>query len=259
MPKPRPHSRSKRDTRGSPQSPDRGASFQELEANARECHTPKQFCELLERLKSVIPYEQFAGIWGHPSQTIRYIFHKNMPTDFLRWYLTKGALWTSPLFQEWVATNKSYLWCDAAERLRTRFAPEVVVRMEKAGMKYMLCGGFANEDHFVLLVAAMPSEESGRRHLKQFDSIIPFLVDASQRAYPRALLTDRETAILERRAKGEILKQIAAVERISERTIREHLQNIKKKLCTDDLVNAVVIAVKGGMVIPDWKGRTKGN
>ena len=100
------------------------------------------------------------------------------------------------------------------------------------------------------IAAAMPSAASGRAHLKRFGSIVPFLVQASQHAYPRALLTKRETAVLERRAMGEITKQIAASEGISERTIREHFQRIKKKLYTDDLINAVVIAVKSGMVLP---------
>jgi hypothetical protein len=32
-----------------------------------------------------------------------------------------------------------------------------------------------------------------------------------------------------------------------------HLQRIKKKLYTDDLVNAVVIAVRSGMLDQTWK------
>ena len=52
------------------------------------------------------------------------------------------------------------------------------------------------------------------------------------------------------RAIGQIAKQIAAAEGISEPTVREHLEKIKRKLCTDDLVNAVVIAVKTGMLFP---------
>ncbi len=47
---------------------------------------------------------------------------------------------------------------------------------------------------------------------------------------------------------GEIAKKIAAAEGISERMVREHLQRIKKKLYTHDLVNAVVIAVRSGML-----------
>jgi DNA-binding CsgD family transcriptional regulator len=37
-------------------------------------------------------------------------------------------------------------------------------------------------------------------------------------------------------------------EGISQRTVSEHLQQIKKKLYTDDLVNAVVIAMRSGML-----------
>ena len=51
---------------------------------------------------------------------------------------------------------------------------------------------------------------------------------------------------------GELIKQIAAAQGISERTVRMHLQRIKK-LYTDDLVNAVVIAVRSGMLAPLWK------
>jgi predicted transcriptional regulator len=52
---------------------------------------------------------------------------------------------------------------------------------------------------------------------------------------------------------GELIKQIAAAQGISDRTVRMHLQRIKKKLYTDDLVNAVVIAVKSGMLDQTWK------
>jgi DNA-binding CsgD family transcriptional regulator len=202
----RPHAKGRQQSRAEREP----VSLDELKAEADRCHTPGQFGELLQHLRKVVPYEKFAGIWGHPSETIRFMFYKDIPIDLIRWRL-------------------------------------------KAGLQYMLCGGSASKERFVMFAAAMPSEESGRAYLKPFDSIAPFLVEASQRAYPRSLLTSRETAILERRANGEVTKQIAAAERISERTVGEHLHHIKKKLFTDDIVNAVVIAVKGGMVLPPWK------
>jgi DNA-binding NarL/FixJ family response regulator len=70
---------------------------------------------------------------------------------------------------------------------------------------------------------------------------------------PRPLLTAREQAILDHRAMGDLIKQIASAQGISERTVRMHLQRIKKKLYTDDLVNAVVIAVSSGMLDRVWK------
>ena len=234
-----------------PVSSDRAASLQELKTEARRCHTPKQFRELLKHLQALIPYRKFAGSWGYPSRTtIRFIFNQGFSRDLIRWRLTTGVLWTSPLFLEWLRTKRTVLWCDAVKHLKAQFEPELLRQMKQAGAEYALCGGFASPAYFVLFAAAMPSAASGRAHLKQFGSIVPFLVQASQRAYPRALLTKRETGVLERRAMGEITKQIAMSEGISERTVREHFQRIKKKLYTDDLVNAVVIAVKSGMLLP---------
>ena len=226
------------------------ASLQELKTEARRCHTPKQFRELLEQLRAFIPFQKFIGLWGYPSRTtIRFVFNQGFPHDWIRWRLTTGAVWTSPLFHEWLRTKRTNLWCDAVKHLKARLDPELLRRMKQAGGQYALFGGVASPAYFVLFGAAMPSAASGRAHLKRFGSIVPFLVQASQRAYPRALLTERETAVLERRAMGEITKQIASAEGISERTVREHLQHIKRKLYTDDLVNAVAIAVKTGMVL----------
>ena len=52
---------------------------------------------------------------------------------------------------------------------------------------------------------------------------------------------------------GEAIKQIAAEEGIAERTVTMHLQRVKKKLYTDDLVNAIVMAVRSGMIDESWK------
>lgn len=242
-----PHSKHGR--KGLARSPLLSASLDELKAAASRCGTPKQFQELLDRLRTVIPYQKLAVSWGyHTSTTIRFVFNHSFPSEFLRWYLGTGALWKSVMFQEWIRTKRTLMWCDVAKRLKAQFDPEMLKRVKQAGLQYSLCGGFASSDYYVWFNAAMGSEDSGWAHLEQFESIVPSLVQASQRAYPRALLTKRESDILERRAMGEIIKQIACAEGITDRTVRMHLQRIKKKLYTDDLVNAVVIAVRSGMI-----------
>ena len=225
--------------------------LREFKAQAARCETPKQFHKLLDNLRTFIPYEKFAGVWGYPSRsTLRFIFNHSFPVDFLRWHLTTGAMWTSPAFRQWLRTNRAVLWCDVAKRLGKQLDPDLVKHVTQANLENMLCGGLASQKRFVLFTAAMPSAESGRAHLSQFEVTVPWLVAASQRAYPSSLLTKRQVSILERRAMGQIIKQIAAAEGISEATVREHIQQIKRKLCTDDLVNAVVIAVKSGMLLP---------
>jgi len=162
-------------------------------------------------------------------------------------------LWTSPAIQEWLATGQAFLWCDAAKRLKERFDPELLKRVKQANLEHTLCGGFASPDQYVLFYATMPSAQSGSAHLERFKLLAPLLVQASQHAFPSNLLTMRDTAMLRRRAMGEITREIAIAEGISERTVREHLQQVKKKLFTKDLVNAVVIAMKSGMLLPPWK------
>lgn len=222
-----------------------------LANEAHQCRTPKQFRILLCHVRVLIPYSHFAGIWGYPKKTtIRFVFNEGFPEDLLRWRLTTGVMWASPLFHEWLKTNRVYLWSDAVKELKEPIDPQLKVRMEKAHVQHSLVGGRAARDYFVMFAAAMASAEFGRAYLKLFEALMPALVGASQRAYPRTLLTKRETSILERRAHGQIAKQIAANESISERTVRAHLTRIKKKLYTNDLVNAVVIALRSGMVRP---------
>lgn len=61
-------------------------------------------------------------------------------------------------------------------------------------------------------------------------------------------LTRRETAILRAMARGKSTRQIAETLRISERTVRNHAYNIYKKLRVDGRNQAVLHAVRRGLV-----------
>lgn len=89
--------------------------------------------------------------------------------------------------------------------------------------------------------------------VKPFSLLLPYVCKALKQSCPRPLLTQREITVLERRVMGEAIKHIAAEEGIAERTVTMHLQRVKKKLYTDDLVNAIVIAVRAGMIDESWK------
>ena len=111
--------RSKDGRRGLGRSSLHAASLRELKAAASRCRTPKQFRELLARLQAVIPYQKLAVSWGyHTSTTMRFVSNHSFPTEFLRWYLATGALWKSVMFQEWLRTRRTLMWCDVAKRLK---------------------------------------------------------------------------------------------------------------------------------------------
>lgn len=225
-----------------------------FQAAASGCYTPRQFRELLDRLQTVLPFKHLVCVWGYPShEALRLVFNHSFPIQFVRWYLTEGLLWKGPVFREWLRTNKAQVEFDVRRRLPKAFDPELLERAERLNLRGLLLGGVQTKDLWIFFAMSLGSTQKARAHLKVFELIVPTLARALQRACPRPLLTKREVVILKRRTKGEIGKQIAMAEEISARTVRMHLQSIKKKLYTDDLVNAAVIAVRNGMLVHTWK------
>ncbi len=63
------------------------------------------------------------------------------------------------------------------------------------------------------------------------------------------LLTDREIEVLKLVAEGKFNKEIAAQLHISERTVKNHISNIFKKIDVSDRTQAAVFAIKNNMII----------
>ena len=64
-------------------------------------------------------------------------------------------------------------------------------------------------------------------------------------------LTQRETEILKLIAEGYLNKQIAAALEISEQTIKNHVTSILRKLNANARTEAVVIAIRQGLITID--------
>jgi DNA-binding CsgD family transcriptional regulator len=224
-------------------------SLQKLKTSASSCRSPKSFRKLLKATQGFLPFQCLVCVWGYPSRkSIRFIFNHSFPVEFVRWYLTKGVLWRGPLFLEWQRTNRSQLSVDVWRRLANRMDPEILKNARRFNLKCLLAGGTKTPRLWIFFVMSMRSEKQCRHFKSRFELVVPLLAKALQRACPRPLLTERETEILELRTMGKITKQIASMEGINVRTVRAHLQRIKKKLFTDDLLNATVIALRSGML-----------
>lgn len=63
------------------------------------------------------------------------------------------------------------------------------------------------------------------------------------------VLTDREIEVLKLVAEGKFNKEIAAQLHISERTVKNHISNIFKKIDVCDRTQAAVFAIKNNMII----------
>lgn len=224
-------------------------SLEQLKTSASSCRSPKSFRKLLDATQGLLPFQCLVCVWGYPSRkSIRFVFNHSFPVEFVRWYLTKGVLWRGPLFLEWQRTNRSQVSVDVWRRLAKRMDPEILRNARRFNLKCLLAGGTKTQRLWIFFVMSMRGEKQCRNFKRRFELVVPVLAKALQQACPRPLLTERETEILELRTMGKITKQIASMEGINVRTVRAHLQRIKKKLFTDDLLNATVIALRSGML-----------
>lgn len=228
------------------------ATLADVRRMAARCRTPEQFRALLNALPAYLPFNGLICGWGYPgSYSIGFVLNHGVPREFVRWFLSRGMLPRSPMFREWMRVRRPQLLADVMKR--RRYGPEHVKLIERYNLLHTLGGGTLGRQHWVYFAMTMASEAEGRAHLERFRRLLPALSAALRRACPRPLLTRRERAILERRAMGESIKRIAGDLSIAERTVRMHLTQAKRKLYTDDLVNAVVIAVRSGMLDETWR------
>lgn len=227
-------------------------ALHEFTLTASRCRTPRQFRELLEQLKTILPYRHLMCGWGYRrSYSIAFIFNHSYPRDFVRWFLSRGILSEGPMFRAWLRERRPQILSKTLKgRVEDRERVEVITRF---GLNHSLGGGSLGQEVWVYFALTMATEDDCTACLDRFRLIVPILVRALRRSCPRPLLTRREKTILEHRALGEPPKRIAETLGMAERTAREHLQQIKKKLYTDDLVNAVVIALRTGMLDQKWK------
>jgi two-component system NarL family response regulator len=67
---------------------------------------------------------------------------------------------------------------------------------------------------------------------------------------PGPALTQRERQVLELVARGDANKEIARHLTISENTVKNHLRNILEKLLLQNRVQAVMYALREGLITP---------
>lgn len=228
------------------------ASIEEFQLSALRSRTPRSFARLLTRLQSLIPYRFLVCGWGYPrAYRVSRLLSVGYPTQFMQWYFTTGMLRRDPVFAEWLRTRRPQIWIDVARRLPDQFDPGFLKRAEKIGLQYSLFGGtIETRDHEMgcCFAVVMSSEQDCRTYLSRFRHLLHFLSQAFRESYPQGTLSRREEVILKLRAMGHHTKQIADEIGISPRTVKKHFESVKTKLYTDDLLNAVVIATRLGML-----------
>lgn len=63
------------------------------------------------------------------------------------------------------------------------------------------------------------------------------------------MLTNREKQVLGWSAQGKSAQDVGAILSISNRTVEWHLTNIRQKLSAENLVHAIALAIRAGIIV----------
>ncbi len=124
--------------------------------------------------------------------------------------------------------------------------PTYMARAKAAGAMNFLLESVAGKE----LVSAVENAAAGKPALTSgaFGSVVGSMAGKKNAATSRVKLTPREHEVLSHMAYGLSNEEIARSLEVSIETIKEHVQNILRKLTVSDRTQAAVWAVKAGVI-----------
>lgn len=226
-----------------------GTHVKTIQQYAARCHTPRQFRRLLEQLRILMPYRCLVCCWGNATtHVIGNMVDVDYPRRYLGWYLANGMCRKDPVYQEWIRTQQPQLRSEVMTRLRRQFDPEHIKKIEQYSLEHEIEGGTLDEQRVGYFSLVFSSEGEARAYLGSFGELLPDLCRALMMSYRYPILTYRKKEILLWRAQGKSPKEIAHELSISPRTVKMHLEEIRRKLYAEDLVQAAWIAGHIGII-----------
>jgi DNA-binding CsgD family transcriptional regulator len=227
----------------------RGNLVEAIKRNFTDCHTPDQFKKLLKQLREIIPYRHLVCGWGYlHSCTVVHIVDIDYPKNFLQWYLTSGVLRKDPVLQQWLRAQKPLKWLDVSRQKAEEIDVEYMNKVAEFQLQYTFVGGAVDNDIASYFSLSMQSEEDCQMYIETFADLIPFLSQALRRSYLHPFFTPRKKTILKLVSQGYSHKEIATRLGISLRTVKMHIEDIRKKLYAENLKNAITIALRIGVL-----------
>jgi len=124
--------------------------------------------------------------------------------------------------------------------------PTYVARAVAAGAHDYVLKGCTRSDLIRSITAAAAGEQPAR--VGELRRVATTMANRSDSPNPDVPLTARETQVLRHMALGLTNKEIAQSLTISVETVKEHVQNILRKLAVSDRTQAAVWAVRRGLV-----------
>jgi non-specific serine/threonine protein kinase len=147
--------------------------------------------------------------------------------------LAAGEAWS-----EW--TGDTFIFGSAIREETEQIAARARAKMGESAYRAAVLEGRA--------LSADEAVDLARAGLEPHPDISSQRATTTNGGHPRALLSDREQAVLRLIAEGLLNKQIAASLGIGERTVKTYVTSAMKKLGADNRAHAAVVAVQRGLL-----------
>ena len=220
---------------------------------ADQCHTPRQFVNIMKRLKSCIPFRHMAcGYGSSTTYQMTNVTDLGFPKKFIQWYLKTEMIQRDPVFHEWLRTQQIQICSDVLHRLPHQFDPAYVKKIHEFKLQHTLVGGVLDipQGIFSCFCLTMGSKQACHDYARTFANLLPAVDRAFKNAHAKKswltgpVLTEKQKAILQRASEGYSRLGIARTLGITERTVQMHLAVIRKKLHAKDKTHAVALGLR---------------
>lgn len=220
-------------------------------------NTPEQFCAWTQGdLQKILPHGMLAcgmGMVENNSGHIEHIITCNFPSEYLQRLQEAGGLGDSPIVAQWAQTRRPVLFEMSDEHVKSAW----LENFQRYGLNNVAAHGLCDLNSLATSYFSF-SQIPGKltsRHAQLLEMLVPHLHVALTRVVgsvqqesrlPKSMphgLTEREAEIMKWLGAGKTNWEIAQVLRISENTVKNHVQRILAKLKVSTRAQAVAKVV----------------
>lgn len=222
----------------------RRAEFFDVIGSSLAIETPEQFCAWAQGdLQHIFPHGMLIcgiGLIENQGATIQHLLTCNFSPEHIQTLQKTGGMSTSPVFLQWLKTRRPVLFELAAQHAQTAWLDN----FKRYGLENMAAHGqcdLNSNTTSYFSFSRIPGKLT-QRHMQLLEMLLPHLHVALIRAFkgekqlPQnpaitdSTLTAREQEILQLLCSGKTNQEIALQLKISENTVKNHVQRVLAKL-----------------------------
>ena len=220
------------------------------------CKTEMDFTLLLEKAKGIVGGEHsICGLGIYDAKGLveaKTIINSSYPKEWLSAYQEKQLYFIDPIVIQQYKSSGTQIWSDTYKKYKCKDVSEFIHNASSLGLKYGISSGIKSKcNRMGSIITFSNSKDYFEEHQKEvMDALIPHLHQALVRIYrqlkPDILshLTEREMEMVHWVKEGKTNWEISMILKISERTVKFHLNNIKEKLGAVSKTHAVAILME---------------